>query len=238
MTKTIVIQGAMPCEVAELLTFLQSQGKVSQEEFGGYLFHSAPFHSHRIVVSPTGIGMANAAAATTLAMLKYAPTYLLNQGLAGAHREHLRCGDLILGKETLSIHSFQKPLAEKVQHFSQWQSCDFFTPTSPFQADPTLLDFFHNAKYNGGDKLQGVIGTGDVWNREAEYIHWLVAQRGSHCEDMESTAVYQIAQKFSTPVLGLRIISNNELTHLPYDEGQAQVLQQFIISNLESLLTL
>ncbi|MFQ8758582.1 MAG: hypothetical protein ACLSAF_03025 [Intestinimonas sp.] len=44
---------------------------------------------------------------------------------------------------------------------------------------------------------------------------------GERCEDMESIASYQLCHRFGTPCIGLRIISNNELTGSPIRERWA-----------------
>ncbi len=231
MIKPILIQGAMNTEVAVFL----SSGTFNEEKIGGFSLYQGEINEVSVVISQTKIGMANAAAATALGIVRYAPRAILNQGIAGAHGEELNTGDVILGQQVVSIHSLEKPsLAEGVD-YKKWEHFDFFDGDCTFYGDESLLDLFHKAEYKQGKKLQGVLGSGDVWNREGEYIRHLVSLRKTTCEDMETFAVCQIAREFQVPVLGLRIISNNELLGTTYDPSQAKVLQEFIIENIKDL---
>ena len=58
-------------------------------------------------------------------------------------------------------------------------------------------------------------------------------QAGEDCEDMESLAAYRICQRFGVPCLGLRVISNNELTGEVYRRTVGEDLQDFILAVLD-----
>ena len=49
---------------------------------------------------------------------------------------------------------------------------------------------------------------------------------------MESLAAYRVCRRFGVPCLGLRIVSNNELTGEPYRREVGEELQEFILSVL------
>ena len=50
---------------------------------------------------------------------------------------------------------------------------------------------------------------------------------GTFCEEMEGIAVYTIANDFGIPVLGIRVISNNEILEEPYDRNTGLKSQEF-----------
>lgn len=224
----ILIQGAMASEVAVFL----GSGQFQEEKIGGYSFYVGQIHSKPVVISQTKIGMANAAASTALGIQRFHPKAILNQGIAGAHREDLETGDIILGKEVVSIQSLEKPTQKEGVDYKKWVHFDFFDGDFPFTGDSELMSFFLNAEYTAGKKIQGVLGSGDVWNREEEYIRYLEGNLKTACEDMETFAVHQIAKEFAVPALGIRIISNNELQGTTYDPSQADVLQGFVMDTL------
>ena len=58
---------------------------------------------------------------------------------------------------------------------------------------------------------------------------------GEDCEDMESLAAYRVCRRFAVPCLGLRIISNNELTGEAYRREVGEDLQDFLLSVLAHL---
>ena len=79
----------------------------------------------------------------------------------------------------------------------------------------------------------GTIGSGDVFNREIDRIDWISNNFGNLCEDMESIGVYSVCNKFNIPCIGIRIISNNEITGEELDENQAIILQELLVESLE-----
>ena len=79
----------------------------------------------------------------------------------------------------------------------------------------------------------GTIGSGDVFNREIDRIDWISNKFDNLCEDMESIGVYSVCNKFNIPCIGIRIISNNEITGEELDENQAISLQELLAESLE-----
>ncbi len=250
MTKAILLQAAMKTELAQLLQAMPPQ---RTEVLGGYVYHHCEFQGYPVICSETEIGMVNASSACSLALSQYPIACILNQGLAGSHRVDLGVGDIVLGAEAVTINSHQKPLQEEIS-VPDWLPYDFFHPETEEELEISaddhgkrelapsipcseeLLSIFAQAPYEGGQKLVGIVGTGDVWNRENDFITLLAQRRGSYCEDMESFAVYQIAKRWAVPVLGLRIISNNELTGAGYSPCEAGKLQNFLLQQLPMVI--
>ena len=79
----------------------------------------------------------------------------------------------------------------------------------------------------------GRIGSGDVWNAEKDRLLWLSKNYEVLCEDMETVAVYQLAEKFNIPAIGIRIISDNALLEEPYDKTLGKKLGNLIVSILK-----
>ena len=90
-----------------------------------------------------------------------------------------------------------------------------------------------------GKVLCGRLGTGDVFSKEADRIDLLHSQLGEISEDMESVAVYNVCEKLNIPFIGIRVISNNELTGNSDIEKQFEIaqtkLQLFIFKFLTEL---
>ncbi len=227
--KPIIIQGAME---VELSYFVENLNITSTTTEGGFVFHHGSYEGYPVILSLTGIGTAYAAAATTLAALRHDPVFIINQGLAGAHATKHHTKDIILGNSAVAINSFEKPLAKEGIHYTYWMETEYFAEKVPLVGDPGLMEIFDQAEYVLGNKSRGILGSGDVWNREWEFIHWLHTQFNSSCEDMESLAAYRIAQRFGIPILGIRIMANNELNEEAYQPEIADMVQRFILENL------
>lgn len=231
--KPIVIQGAMPVEV---VYFVEKLSSVTLETRGNHKFYKGFYQEYPIIIAETQIGMVNSSISTTLACTHDTPSLIINQGIAGAHSPTLHVGDIVLGERAVAINSFEKPLLKSGVDYKNWSATTFYGDDTPRKADSEVLALFENATYEKGQKIQGVLGCGDVWNREWEFIHWLHTHLHTSCEDMESLACYQVAQSFQVPVMGLRIISNNELLEEAYVPEVATTLQGFLLSQLPDLI--
>lgn len=231
--RPIVIQGAMSVEIEEYVSHMKG---VTMKTIGNHKFYHGLYQGYPVIVALTEIGMVNCGISTTLVASEEFPVLILNQGVAGSHSMDLHVGDIVIGEKSVSINSFEKPLCKEGVCYENWKAQDFFAQKDARFADLSLVDIFQKAEYTQGKKVLGVLGSGDVWNREWEYIDWLERTLGSSCEDMESLACYQVAEEFAVPVVGVRMISNNERTEEDYVPEVATRLQKFILEQLPSLI--
>lgn len=236
MTGPILIQGAMDVETDRMAERLEDR---REKTMAGFRFWQGRYAGLDLVVSRTEVGTVSAAAATVLGIQRFAPSLVLNQGTAGAHRPDLHVGDIVVGRTCVAIQSILMPKREAGEGIdpAAWTLWDFDanTPPAVLEGDTCWAARFETAPYGGGRVLPGRLGAGDVFNREHDRIQWLRARAGEDCEDMESLAAYRVCLRFGVPCLGLRIISNNELTGEPYRRKVGEDLQDFILSVLARL---
>ena len=236
MMGPILIQGAMDVETDRMAERLEGR---RAETIAGFRFWQGRYAGLDLVVSRTEVGTVSAAAATVLGIQRFSPSLVLNQGTAGAHCPDLHVGDIVIGRTCVDIESVLMPKrgAGEGMEPAAWTLWDFDADTPPavLEGDARWAEQFETAPYAGGRVRSGRLGTGDVFNREHDRILWLRAQAGEDCEDMESLAVYRVCRRFAVPCLGLRIISNNELTGEPYRREVGEDLQDFILSGLARL---
>lgn len=229
----ILIQGAMDIEIDHLIEYFHA---IKDQEIGGFTFYKSFFKGRTIIISKTNVGIANAGAATAIGILTYAPSLIINQGTAGAHSRDLHTLDIVLGKSCVNINSFEKSPLKTGIDYAKWVNtnfCEYDDTAKELLPNNDLLDVFEKSVYKNGQKHIGVLGSGDVWNKEIEFIDWLHENLQTLCEDMESAGVYKIANSFNVPVIGVRVISNNELLGEPYDRNSAIYLQNYIIKTIE-----
>ena len=62
-----------------------------------------------MIISKTRMGMSNSAAATAIAIERYKPIAIINQGTSGGHDPKLNVYDIILGKYAANIGAFKTP---------------------------------------------------------------------------------------------------------------------------------
>src|SRR5574342_410991 len=80
--RPILIQGPMPIEAEK---FAQRLEKVKVEKSGTFVFYKGKLNNYPVIVAKTGKGMENTAAVTAIAIEKYHPIAIINQGTSGGH---------------------------------------------------------------------------------------------------------------------------------------------------------
>lgn len=108
--KVVLIQGAMDIEVQYSIDLLKDKRLVQIAE---YEFYEGTINNIKIVVSKTLVGTINAAIATTIGIENFNPYIVINQGIAGAHKEDLHVGDIVIGEECCNINSYKMPIKSK-----------------------------------------------------------------------------------------------------------------------------
>lgn len=234
--KTIVVQGAVPEELSELTGMFP--GGV-QKVLNGYEFYETALFGCRVILSRTGVGIMNACAATMTAIMEYRPDCILNQGTAGGHTREMAFGDIVIGSSSVYLNNMRMPLKGPGEGSNALDWRPGRANTIVIEADEALVCAAQRVFYEGRTVV-GRLGAGDIFSRETDRIDWLHERMGHLCEDMESVAVYKACAACGVPVLGVRIISNNELTGPQRDDdekyGQAQrLLQRYIRRLLEAL---
>ena len=208
MMHTLLVQGAVDTELDRILAGLPA-GR--EAEHNGCWFYETTCGPLRVVLSRTGVGTLNAVLATCAGLSAYRPDAVLNQGSAGGHTRDMAVGDLVLGQSAIPINELTMPIRAAGQGSDAltWQP----GPRAvPLKGDAQLLALVRSVPYAGGRVHVGRLGTGDLFSRESDRIDWLHKTFGNLCEDMESAAVYKACHAAGVPVLGVRVIANNELT--------------------------
>lgn len=236
----IVIQGALPIESENMAAKLSN---VSTETIGGWKFWKGTYQGYPVIISKTRMGMSNSAAATAIAIQRYQPLAIINQGTSGGHDPALHVYDIVLGKYTTNIGAFKTPQRAigEGSNSLQWTEAFDVLPTNEadpepiairkFEADAELLLAAEKAKvnYQQGHVVQGTIGSADTWNSELDRIAFFHQNYGTSVEEMEAASVAQIASQFNVPFLGIRILSNNITNQGAYDPGTGDACQKYVL---------
>jgi adenosylhomocysteine nucleosidase len=82
----------------------------------------------------------------------------------------------------------------------------------------------------------GTLGSGDVWDKETDRILMLNKKYGTLCEDMESIGIYTVSNMFNIPVIGIRIVSNNEILEEEYDRSIGRKSQEFTYEFIKKII--
>lgn len=224
--RPILIQGAIDIELNYLTNILENK---EEEIIGTYKYYKGSIAGFPVIISKTKIGQTNAGAATSIAILKYNPRLIINQGTAGGHGKKIHKGDIVIGRDYINLTAFRIERREEGtgSDIKGWKIRAFYTDTQHHIyniADERLINIAENLKeeYKNGAIHIGRIASGEIWNRESDRIMFIYKKYNTLCEEMETGAVYTIAKNFNVPVIGIRVITNNEVLKETYDKEFAK----------------
>lgn len=245
----LVIQGAMPVETDALVAALSGSAEVRIQ---GWTFWTGTLDGHPVIVSKTLKGMTNAAAATALAIERFHPAAIVNQGTAGGHDPALHVGDIVIGAASVNIGAFKTGTRASGQgtNFDEWRPMDLIRTEGSAGQDPNawvMRRFPAGAallaaakavapRYTPGVAVEGVIGSSDVWNSERDRIARMHDAYGTSVEEMETAAAAQVAAASGVPFLGIRVLSNNITNDGVYSAASAAACQRFVLDVVREFL--
>ena len=245
--RPILIEGAMNIETEVLVRALKNP--VAYRELN-YLFVAGTYKDYPVVIVRTEIGVANSAASTALAIKKFNPVAVINQGTAGGYGYDLKVGDIVIGERTFNRNAFKLSYSPagagidliKQENFGTYAydaASGKFQAYTEYFADPTLLNIAFKVAntHEEFNAVSGVIGTGDSWLECIDYVNFLHETYGSSCEEMETVSAAQICQNASIPFIGIRVISNNTELRATFDENAAKIGQDFVLLVAENYIS-
>lgn len=252
MSKPIIVQGAMKMEVERLLENLKNMEEI---KIGNHVFYKGQMSNYPVIVSKTNVGMVDATIATTLGIIKFNPLCVINQGLAGSHKEDIHRGDIIIGNEAAHINSFITDIKKEGEGSNPFDWKFDKRGEVKYRADEQLIKIVKDVEREDGNIIFGTIGSGNIFNREFDRIQWIHNMQNTLCEDNETVAIYSVCKEFNVPCIGVRIIGNNEKTGTKedggtatrkndgvtmitreYDEKPAYIVQRFVIKVINHII--
>lgn len=237
--RPILIEGAMNTETEVLVRALKNP--VAYRELN-YLFVAGTYKDYPVVVARTEQGLANAAASTALAIKKFNPVAVINQGTAGGTTPALKIGDIVIGDKAIPTSAYKSGYSPKgagVDFTAQKMRGTYafdaatktFQPNNEYPADPTLFNvaFVVANKHENFNAVSGTIGSADWWMCWVDYMDMLNERYGMLCEEMETVAAAQICRNAGVPFIGIRVLSDNITIGQEYDPAIAATCQNFVL---------
>lgn len=250
----IIIQGAMNMEIEQLKKMIEIE---KEECIHGFKFYIGKLNNYPIIISETLIGIVNVSMATLIAIDKYKPKAIINQGIAGSHVDYIHRNDIVVGEKSVNVNSFITGIKNKDEGSNpfEWQ---FDNRSFEVTCNEELLKIAQKINNEKQNLFFGILGSGDIFNREIDRIKWIQERKNTLSEDNESIAVYTICKKFNVPCIGFRTITNNEVTQKEsdgatstrsdlakdanrmitkkHDSSPAKVSQEFVVEYVELLI--
>lgn len=244
--RPLIVQGAMQVEIEKLATSLDQS---AVDRVGEWTFWRGTVDGYPVIVSKTLKGMSNAAAATTIAVQKYQPVAIINQGTAGGHDPDLRLYDIVIGSRSVNLGAFKSPFkgAGAGSHPLEWKPLNLTAADgsaandrneglATFEGDPALMATARGLKssYSRGRVVEGVIGSSDMWNDEVDRVVALHRAYGTTVEEMETASAAQVARQMGTPFLGVRVVSDNITNGTPWDPKTSEACEDFVLQIIKA----
>ncbi len=198
----IGIMSAMPSEISMLLKLAQG---INKETIAAVEYYEGTIHGIPVVLCWGGVGKVNAAMHTQIMIDRYAPSVIIQNGVAGALSDSLHHFDLVIGNELL------------YHDMPSWICHEFGPLQETYAADEELLRLALQAAPFGH---VGRIATGDIFVNSASMKEEIASRTKAVCVEMEGCAVAHTATLNSVPFIVLRTISDSadDDAHETYDE--------------------
>ena len=236
MNKTIAVVCAMKSEAQPLIDRMNCIENETVHDFSIYI---GSINKNRILVCISGVGMVNMASLITYISVKYSPDYLFNYGIIGGYG-NIHKGSLVIINDCININCTKFDAAPEGSDISlsraqlvtfSESSIDNFPVI--YKSDEKLLSVA--IKVAEKEIICGRLGSGDMWNKEYDKIMLFYNKYQVYGEDMEGYAMYQVADRFGTPALSVKGVSNNEILMESYDYSVIEKLTDFVFKILNNI---
>ena len=159
--------------------------RLREEKSSGFIFNIYKINEEEVVVVHSGIGIANAAAATQELITKYGPRVIYNYGAVG-------------GDDTVKVYDLITP--KKIYYH------DIMTPWYERGHTPNEKPYFKNSLQL---KNTNNLASGSSFLSSKMMIDEVKQDLDVNIFDMEAAAILQIAGKTQTPVKVIKCVSDS-----------------------------
>ena len=196
------IIGAMAVEVEEILEQME---KDKEETFSGITYHTGSISGTECVVAQCGVGKVAAAVCAQTMILRYAPTALINVGVAGGIGTDIHIGDIVVSSGLVQHDMDTSALGDPKGYLSG-------LGIVKLPADVSLASAVNDAALSiyPPDKIHtGIIASGDQFISSAEKLDEIAEEFGASACEMEGASIAQVCKMNETGFVVIRSISDN-----------------------------
>lgn len=213
MNNIIGIIGAMDIEVSALI---EKMDKTVQETVGGITFTKGTLCGKDVVISKCGIGKVFAAMCAQTMILKYAPKYIINSGVAGALSKELNILDAVIATKMVQHDMDTSPLGDPKGLISGINIVEIESDVDvSSQLEKAANE--HNVR-----TVRGIIASGDQFIADPDKKAEIVSLFGAIACEMEGASIAQVCYVNKVPFCVMRTISDGK--------GEAMDYQAFAVS--------
>ena len=204
MNKLKIMVGVIAAMEEELTQLLDIMDDVSVESVGHIRFYLGVISGRTVAVTQCGIGKVNAAMGATLLVERYKPQIIINTGIAGAAKEKINIGDMILstsvGHHDADVTAFNYKIGQIPEMPEEYLANEELVKSAHKVACDITEHSVHCGKILSGDSFIHTKDQATLINSNFKDVLAL---------EMEGAAIAQVAYQFSLPFLLIRSISDN-----------------------------
>ena len=191
---------AMDIEAEKLRANLKD---AREETVGRLAFVSGRLRGQDVVIGMAGVGKVNAAMCTQTMILKYAPSLIVNSGVAGSLSKRLDIGDIAVGTGVVE-HDFDTTAVGDPPAFFNDLNGD------TFPCDPSVAqDILRACEAEGVHAVPAKLASGDQFITDAETKSRLVEKFGAEACEMEAGAIAHVCFSNGVKCAVIRAISDS-----------------------------
>lgn len=195
----IGIIGAMDAEVNGLIKKLEGH-KI--DSVGGIEFHTGKLLRREVVIARCGVGKVFAAMCAEAMIIKYAPSLIVNTGVAGGLSPELKCADIVVA-DKLCQHDMDTSAIGDPKGLISGINQIYF------ESDSEAIDAVMLSGYELGITVKrGIIATGDKFIADNADRERIISDFGASACEMEGGAIAHAAFVNNTPFVVIRAISD------------------------------
>ncbi len=196
----IGIIGAMEVEVNK---FKELMSDAKTETISGTEFVCGTLWGNHTVVAVSGIGKVNAAICTQTMILKFAPRFIINSGVAGGLDPSLNICDTVIANAVVQHDMDTSPLGDPVGYISGLDIVDI--PTDADLSEKLLASALECDIHS----IMGKIVSGDQFINSSEKKKYFIDTFNASACEMEAAAIGHVCYKNAVPFTILRSISDS-----------------------------
>lgn len=187
----------------EAEAIIASLSDTRTETVSGVEFTVGKRYGKEVVVAICGIGKVFAAICTEAMILRFAPTLIINSGVAGTLTDRLSIGDIAIAKSLVQHDMDTSALGDPVGLVSGINKIYF-------DADETAVAALENAAASvGANSVIGTIASGDQFMSDTEKKNAIRDRFNAIACEMEGASVAHVAYVNGVPFAVLRAISDS-----------------------------
>ncbi len=198
----IGIIGAMESEIQTLTSALQNK---KTEVILGITYESGVLAERDVVIARAGIGKVNAALCTQAMLLRYAPTLIINTGVAGAVADGLTVMDAVVADAYVEHDMDTTPVGDPAGLVNVGGRNMIELPTDP-HARAILRDA---CEKEGLRTFGGTVATGDQFIAAPAQKTRIRTLFSAVAAEMEGGAIAHACAAADVPFVSLRVLSDN-----------------------------